>query len=299
MQTVLEERDSPPAARSLRPWVALLPGLALLYLPTFVDLARGAWRDDAHAHGPLILAVSAFLVWRERHALARMTSSAPGSGLALVFVGLALWLLGRTQGLMPIEAGSLLPLAAGLTLLSWGRAGLARLAFAIAFLAFYVPLPGFVLDAFTNPLKELVSSIVANVLAFAGHTVERSGVVIAVDGQEMLVADACSGLNSIVSLLALGLLYGHLRRASALRMALLVLAVIPIAIVANVLRVLALVLIVTHYGPEAAQGWVHDALGLSVFVVALLLLLAFDRLINGGQSRISWQPIRTGGSDPN
>src|SRR5436190_20704496 len=101
MQTVLEERDSTPAARSLRPWVAPLPGLALLYGPTFVDLARGAWRDDAHAHAPLILAVSAFLVWRERHALARIGSTAPRSGLALVFAGLAFWLLGRTQALMP------------------------------------------------------------------------------------------------------------------------------------------------------------------------------------------------------
>jgi EpsI family protein len=290
MQTVLEERERAHAARSLRPRVALLPGLALLYVPTFVDLARGAWREDAHAHGPLILAVSAFLAWRERHALAGITSSAPRSGMALVIVGLALWLLGRTQSLMPIEAGSLLPLAAGLTLLSWGRAGLARLAFAIAFLAFYVPLPGFVLDAFTNPLKELVSSIVAHALALVGHTVGLSGVVISVDGHEMLVADACSGLNSIVSLLAMGLLYAHLQRTSASRMALLVLAVIPIALAANVLRVLALALIVTRYGPDAAQGWVHDALGLSVFVVALLLLLALDRITSTGPRRLSPTP---------
>jgi EpsI family protein len=282
MQTVLEERDSVHAARILRPGLALVPALALVYAPTFLDLARGAWRDDAYAHGPLILAISAFLAWRERHALERIASGAPRWGLTLVFAGLVLWLLGRTQGLMPIEAGSLLPLAAGLALLAWGRAGLSRLAFAIAFLAFYVPLPGFMLDALTNPLKELVSSIVAHALAFVGHTVTLGGVVITVDGQEMLVADACSGLNSIVSLLALGLLYAHLRRATRARMALLVLAVIPIAVAANVLRVLALALVVTHYGPEAAQGWVHEALGMSVFVIALLFLVAFDRIVNSG-----------------
>jgi EpsI family protein len=136
-----------------------------------------------------------------------------------------------------------------------------------------------VLDALTAPLKELVSATVAHILGFAGYAVERSGVVLAVEGHELLVADACSGLNSIVSLAAMGLLYGHLRGASASRMAILALAVLPIAIVANVLRVLVLALVATHAGPDATQGWIHEVLGLAVFVVALLLLLAFDRLL--------------------
>ena len=280
MATVLEERHrAQPARGGWQLRAAILAGLALLYVPTFVDLARGLWRDDAYAHGPLILGLAAFLAWRERAALAACTTPAPRAGLALVAVGLAMWLLGRTQALMPIEAASLLPLAAGLALLLWGTSGLRRLAFPLAFLAFYVPLPGFVLDTFTTPLKERVSAVVAQLLAQGGYAVERSGVVLAVEGHEMLVADACSGLNSIVSLLALGLLYGHLSRASSARMAILVLALVPIALLANVLRVLALVLIAAHAGPDAAQGWIHDALGLAVFVVALLLLLAFDRLL--------------------
>jgi exosortase len=140
-----------------------------------------------------------------------------------------------------------------------------------------VPLPGFVVDGATAPLKEMVSSAVAWLLGAMGYAVERAGVVLAVNGREMLVADACSGLNSIVSLLAMGLLYAHLTRATVARAALLALAVIPIAVAANIGRVLALVLITVHAGPDAAQGWVHDALGLSVFVVALLSLIAIDR----------------------
>jgi EpsI family protein len=265
--------------RAAWPRLALLAGVLALYAPTFASLAGGAWGEDEHAHGPLILAVSAALAWRER---ARLRELAPGGdapwGAGLVLLGVLLWLLGRTQGLVPIEAGSLIPVAAGAVMLAWGAAGLRVLAFALAFLVFYVPLPGFVLELATAPLKEMVSTAVAWLLGAFGYAVERSGVVLAVEGREMLVADACSGLNSIVSLFALALLYAHLRRASRARTLLLVAAIVPIAVAANILRVLALVLITVHFGPQAAEGFVHEALGLSVFVVALLMLIGLDRV---------------------
>ncbi len=279
MSTVLEERPHERATRAgWWPWAAVLAGLAALYVPTFADLARGAWRDEAHAHGPLILAISAALAWRARAAFTAADAvPAPRAGGALLAFGLALWLLGRTQSLVPFEAGSLIPVAAGLVLVAGGRTALARLAFPLAFLLFYVPLPGFVLDQATAPLKALVSAVAAPLLGAAGYSVERSGVVLSVNGHEMLVADACSGLNSISSLLAMGLLYSHLTRASALRMALLAAAVLPIAIAANILRVIVLAAATVHLGPEAAQGWIHDAAGFGVFVVSLLLLVALDK----------------------
>src|SRR5687768_3623068 len=279
MSTVLEERPRERAARAgWWPCAAILAGLAALYVPTFADLARGAWRDEAYAHGPLVLAISAALAWRARAAFGAADAvPAPRAGGALLALGLALWLLGRTQSLVPFEAGSLIPVAAGLVLVAGGRAALARLAFPLAFLLFYVPLPGFVLDQATAPLKALVSAAAAPLLGAAGYAVERSGVVLSVNGHDMLVADACSGLNSISSLAAMGLLYAHLTRASAARMALLALAVLPIAVAANILRVLVLAIATVHLGPEAAQGWVHDAAGFGVFVVALLLLVALDK----------------------
>ena len=279
MSTVLEERPRERTARAgWWPWAAVLAGLAALYVPTFADLARGAWRDDAYAHGPLILAISAALAWRARAAFqAADAVPAPRAGGALLAFGLALWLLGRTQSLVPFEAGSLIPVAAGLVLVAGGWMALARLAFPLAFLLFYVPLPGFVLDQATAPLKALVSAAAAPLLGAAGYAVERSGVVLWVDGHEMLVADACSGLNSISSLAAMGLLYAHLTRASAARMALLALAVLPIAIAANILRVMVLALATVHLGPDAAQGWIHDAAGFGVFVIGLLLLVALDK----------------------
>ena len=207
MSTVLGERNVARAGRGWRPWVALLLGFALLYVPTYVDLSRGLWRDDAYAHGPIILAIFAFLLWRGRATLVdESLSPAPVAGLATLAFGLLLYLLGRTQSLALFEVSSHLPVVAGAVLLVRGFEGLRRLAFPILFLLFLVPLPGFVLEALTGPLKQFVSVAVAALLQALGYAVERNGVVLALGDQEMLIADACSGLNSLYSLLAIGLL---------------------------------------------------------------------------------------------
>lgn len=284
MSTVLEERPlarAEPAA--WLPWIAILLGLAALYVPTYVDLARGLWRDEAYAHGPIILAVFAWLVWRRRAALAdEMSERAPLAGAATLALGLALYLLGRTQSLAVFEVASHLPVIAGAVLLLRGTEGLRRLAFPILFLAFLVPLPGFVLDVVSVPLKEVVSTAVEWLLVSAAYPVEREGVVLWVGDHQMLIADACSGLNSLYSLFALGLLYAHLTRRKgnfALRTALLLLAIVPVAVAANLVRVLVLVLVTYHFGEDAAKGLIHDFAGMLVFVVAFGLLLAFDSLV--------------------
>ena len=270
MTTVLASRLPRLAALPLGgAGLAAAAGLALLYLPSYVGFATGIWREDAYAHGPLVLAVAIWLAWRERAALSAGEPARLAGGLALA-VGLALWLLGRTQSLPLFEAASHVPVAAGLVLLAGGWAALRRLAFPVLFLVFLVPWPGFVLEAATGPLKQFVSVAVAQLLALLGYAVERNGVVLALGGQEMLVADACSGLNSIVSLLALGLLYLHLTGPRSRARCLAVLAsIVPLAIVGNVLRVLILVLVTHHAGAPAAEGWLHAALGLLVFAIAL------------------------------
>jgi EpsI family protein len=281
MSTVLQE-DRPARARfGWRPWVAPLIGLAFLYIPSYVALANGLWREEAYAHGPIILAVVAFLLWRGRAALLdESLRPAPAWGALLLLAGLALYLLGHTQRLALFEVGSHLPVIAGLVLLVRGFGGLRRLAFPILFLAFLVPLPGFVVEAATGPLKELVSAIVASVLGVAGHAVERNGVVLLVDGHELLVADACSGMNSLASLFALTLLYMHLlgRRGIAYRFAVLA-GIVPIAVAANALRVIALSLVAVNLGDDAARGWLHDVIGFTAFGCAFALLGGYESAV--------------------
>jgi exosortase B len=288
MSTVLVEHGARHGAwRSGRPWALVTAGLALLYVPTYAELARTLWRDDAYAHGPIVLGVFLWLAWRSRgELLGIVPSPAPVAGSLLFASGLALYLVGRTQSLPVFEVASHIPVIAGLLLLLVGHRGVRTLAFPLLFLAFLIPLPGFVMDAVTVPLKSLVSMAVEAILDLGGYPVERSGVVLTVDGHDMLVADACSGLNSIFSLFALALLYTHVTRPHRpLRTALLLAGIVPIAILANIVRVTILVLITHHLGEDAAQGFLHGFAGMVMFVSAFILLLAYDWAIGKMDTR--------------
>lgn len=279
------------------PWIAVLLGLVALYVPIYAELAQGAWREEAHAHGPIVLAVFLWLVWRKRAALRVPTQPALLPGALVLAAGLVLYLAGRALSIVALETASHLPVVAGSVLLIRGRAGLRLLAMPILFLFFLIPLPSFVLDAITAPLKEVVSFAVEALLALAGYEVEREGVVLAVRGHELLVADACSGLNSIYSLFAMALIYTQLvgERTRA-RIATLLLAVVPIAIAVNILRVTFLALVTVHLGEEAASGNVHLLAGLAAFALAIVLLTSLDAhlrpVVSPKRPRMEWK-VRT------
>jgi exosortase B len=286
MSTVLSQHGLAQAARRNGwPWALVIAGLALLYVPTYLELARTLWRDDAYAHGPIVLGVFCWLAWRSRaELLGASVRPAPLAGSLLFAVGVLLDLGGRTQSLPFFEVASHIPVIAGLLLLLVGPHAVRHFAFPLLFLLFLIPLPGFVMDAITVPLKAVVSSSVEWLLNFAGYPVERSGVVLTLDGHDMLVADACSGLNSIFSLFALASLYAYVTRPHrALRTVALLAGIVPIAILANILRVAVLVLVTHHFGEDAAQGFMHGFAGMVVFVSAFVLLLAWD-----------WAVCRTG-----
>jgi exosortase len=146
-----------------------------------------------------------------------------------------------------------------------------------------VPLPGVLVDSLTLPLKHAVSVVAEQLLYWAGYPVARRGVVLTVGQYELLVADACSGLHSMFSLSALGLLYLHLvRHTNWVRNALLIVSILPIAFAANILRVLVLVLVTYHLGDAAGQGFLHGSAGIVLFMAALLMLLLLDQ----GLSRV-------------
>lgn len=258
-------------------------GLAVLYVPTYLMAARALWPSEEHAHGPLVLAVAAWVAWRERAAiLAGTAASRPLAGWALLLVGLAAYALGRSQDVALLEIGSQIPVLAGVLVATRGTRALAGAWFALAFLVFLVPLPGFVVDAVTGSLKQHVSALAEMLLHAAGYPVARSGVVLMLGPYQLLVADACSGLNSMFSLAAVGLFYVYLTGVRPLwRSALLLVAVPAIAFAANVVRVLALALVTYHLGDAAGQGFLHDFASPALFAAALVLLVAWDGALRG------------------
>jgi len=162
--------------------------------------------------------------------------------------------------------------------LGWGTAR--ALWFALFFLLFMIPLPGFVVDAATGPLKQYISVIAEQVLYAAGYPIARSGVTLTVGQYQLLVADACSGLHSMFSLTAMGLLYLYLmQRTSVARNLIIMAAILPIAFLANVVRVMVLILVTYHLGDEAGQGFLHGFAGIMLFIVGLLFLFLLDALL--------------------
>jgi exosortase B len=276
---------SPPVstvpARLDAAWAIAGGCFVALLLFSCVRLWGGLWEQEAYSHGPIVLAIFLWLLWKQpRPPLEAPTPLAHAAGWLLLAAGLAGYVAGRTVDIAFIDVASLIPVGAGLLLVLGGTRALRAYAFPLAFLVFLVPLPDFILEALTGSLKNKVSYITEFVLYHAGYPIARNGVVLSIGQYQLLVADACSGLNSILSLSAMGVLYMHLMHyPSVARNVLLLLAIVPIAAVANLIRVTFLVLLTYHGGDEMGQGFMHASAGLFLFVIALMMLFAFDKLL--------------------
>lgn len=264
------------------PWLPIALGLAALYIPTYISLWNGVWNTEEQGHGPLILAVVAWVAWQKRDSLIADEPAPSGLlGWPLLVFGLLLYVLGRSQDILLFEVGSHIPVIAGALLVARGAKPVRALWFALFFIVFMIPLPGIIVDALTNPLKRHVSEIAEQLLYAVGYPIARSGVTLTIGPYQLLVADACSGMHSLYSLTALGLLYLYLmKHASLLRNALLAACIIPIAIGANIVRVIFLVLVTYHLGDEAGQGFLHGFAGMVLFIAALLLLFVIDSALS-------------------
>jgi exosortase B len=273
-------------------WPLLLVGSFLIaYAPTALDLVNGPWQTEQEGHGPLIIAASLWLAWQSREQIKSATIiPAPILGWITLGGGLLLLFLARTQELLTFEVLSAIPVIVGCVLVTAGWRLLRILAFPIGFLFFAVPAPDWVIDGLTVPLKVLISDLVTKMLYAAGYPIAQNGVMIMIGTYQLLVKDACSGMNSIFALSAIGVFYAYaFRWGGKARTILLLAAIIPITIFANFIRVLTLVLIAYYGGVDLLEGRAHDLTGLGLFVVAVVLLLLFDALLRLCARLMGWR----------
>ncbi|RTL33103.1 MAG: exosortase B [Burkholderiales bacterium] len=259
----------------------LVVGLVVMYLPTYITLDREVWNVVGQGHGPVILALCVWLAWQRWPALTKLKSEGQVlAGLPLLLIGLLLYVVGRSQQVLMLETSSQLLVLSGLLLSYWGRPGLKAMWFPLFFMLFLIPLPAPVVDATTGPLKAAVSTAAEFILYKAGYPIGRSGVTLTIGQYQLLVADACAGLNSIFALEAIGVFYlsvvQHNEKGRSIALATLI---IPISFVSNVLRVITLVLITYYFGDEAGQGFVHSFAGILLFMVATALTIGVDSIL--------------------
>jgi len=276
-----------PPARSPLPaqlltWLPIILGLAVLYVPSLYDLFRGVWSDDEQAHGPIVLSISCWLIYRKWPEMvkARDGTPAPVAGWSMLGLGLVSYIIGRSQAVIQLEIGAVLPMLMGLILLTHGVAALKKMWFPLFFMLFMIPLPGILVQTVTIPLKTAVSIVAEQILYLFDYPIARTGVILQVGQYQMLVADACAGLHTLFTLEALGLLYMNLIGHESLKRNLaLASLIVPISFVSNVIRVLVLILITYYFGDAAGQGFLHRFAGMTLFLSALLLIMGIDTIL--------------------
>jgi len=245
-----------------------------------IQVARDTWSTEQGGHGPLVLATGLWAVWRELKG--KSIERSPGKLLpSLLALGacLGIFMVARITGILEVEAFAMYgALVAGAYMLV-GPAVIRTIWFPLIYLAFTLPPPDSVVAAVTQPIKIAISSWAVSLLYNLGYPVASSGVTIQIGQYQLLVAAACAGLSSIVTLTALCLFYVYLRhRSNVMAFVVISLAAIPVAVISNFVRVLALVLITYHFGDAAAQGFLHDFAGLLMFSVALVTIFGVDKL---------------------
>lgn len=264
----------------------VLAGLVIwLYAPILARLARQWWTDPNFSHGFFVPAFSLYVLWQTREKL-RAVDPAPSSwGLLVVLFSLGTLILGVFGAELFLSRISLILLLVGLVIFLYGWPMLRVAAFPLAFLILMVPIPSIVLNQITFPLQIFASKLSATLLPLLGVPVLREGNVINLPAMPLEVADACSGIRSLLSLTCLAVMYGYLLEKRVGIRVLLAAASVPIAVVANAFRIVGTGLLVQYWDPDKAEGFFHAFSGWLIFVVSLLMLFALHRLITIAELR--------------
>ena len=276
----LEVAPAPPQILRLSGWrrwwqAAVLIGLVgFLYYPVLAKLIHDWWNDPDFSHGFFVPLFSAFLIWTQREKLARMTSRPAWSGLAVVAGSLFLFIAGMFGNDLFFPRVSLILLLGGLVALFWGWGHFRATFFPWAFLFLMIPIPAVLLNQITFPLQLLASRLASDVLPLFGVPVLREGNIIHLPAMPLEVAEACSGIRSLLSLSTLAVIYGYFLDSKLWRRCLLVVAALPVAVAANGMRIVGTGLAVQYWDPAKALGFFHEFSGWVIFVVSLILLFA-------------------------
>ena len=272
---------------------AAIVSLTVLYWPTLARLAQDWLTDDNYSHGLLIIPLSAYFVWERRARLAGLARQPATTGLVVVVGGLFLLLAGVLGAELFVSRVSLLFVISGSVLFLFGWPAMRVLAFPIALLLLMIPIPAIVFNEVAFPLQILASKVGQAGLEAAGIPVLREGNVIHLAQTTLEVAEACSGIRSLISLLTLGIVYGYFSDPRGTIRLLIALSTVPVAVLTNGARVAGTGIAAHYYGTEAAEGFFHTFSGWLVFGTAFLAILVVAHLMRRVAPMRSNEPAAT------
>jgi exosortase len=266
--------------------VAVLVGL---YTPVVRVWVEDLWSDPNYSHVYIVPIISGLVIWQRRRTLAAIPTRGSWTGVALLLAGVAALILGDIGAETFLMRTSLIVVIAGLILFHLGPGMLWALAFPLGFCLFLVPMPAVVFYAMTARLQNIAAETGAWGLDLLGVPVLLDGNVIQLSRVTLGVTEACSGIRSLITLVALGVAWAHLMLPRFWMQVVLVVSVLPITIVANASRIMMTGLVGRWFGVEYAEGFFHSFSGWLVFVLAILCLLAVHGILRAVSPRQNWE----------
>jgi exosortase len=254
--------------------------LGAIYYKVLGKLVLDWWQIPDFSHGFLIPPFAAFLAWKKRATLLATKPDPSWGGIAVIAFGIAVLLLGIYGAELFLSRISLLIVLTGLVLCLGGTRFLTELRFPLLILILAIPLPSLILNQITFPLQIFASKVASDLLPLFAVPVLREGNIIQLPSMKLEVAEACSGIRSLMSLFTMAVLYGYFMEISTIRRIVLALASIPIAIAANVARIVGTGLCVQYWDPEKAMGFFHEFSGWVIFLVSLICLITLHRAMS-------------------
>jgi exosortase len=275
-----------------RPLLASLMVMAL-YAPVILRLVTQWATDPNYSHGLLVPFFSAYLIWRQRHILKTVTQRPSNFGMLIVLAGIGLLFLGSLGAELFLARISLLFVIVGLIIHFAGRAYLSAVAFPVAFLGTMVPLPAIIYNQLVFPLQLMASRLATCFLQTTNVVpVLREGDLLILPNYTLEVVDACSGIRSLMTLVALALAYGYLAERNWAIRAALVVIMVPVAITSNALRVALTAMAARYFNPVAAEAFFHKFSGWFIFLISTAMLFGFHSILSRARRRHRREPAR-------
>ncbi|MBD3168162.1 MAG: exosortase [candidate division Zixibacteria bacterium] len=261
---------------------ALFFGLLLLvYLPVLIPMVKDWYHDSNYSHGFLIIPVSLYLIWNKRAELLKTQSSpSPLWGWLFILGGFAILIVGTAGAELFSVRFSFVVVVWGAVLLFWGFNIAKKIWFPIAFMLFMIPIPYTIYYSLTLPMQLFATKVTMFIVKAIGVPATANGNIINLPGYRLEVAEACSGLRSLVSLMALGALYGYITLKKNYNRWILFILTVPIAIAANVFRVTVTVIGAYGISREIAEDFLHELSGMMVFVVSTICIVIIGALLS-------------------
>lgn len=257
--------------------------MAWLYAPILARLFLqwvGPARDPNFEHGIFVPLFALYILWQDRKRLQAVPPAPSWTGLPLVVLGLLMLIIGVLGAELFFSRVSLLILLAGLVILFQGWNFFRAILFPLAFLLLMIPIPALILQQVTFPLQMLAAKLATALLELVRVPVLREGNVIVLPSMPLDVAEACSGIRSLLTLVTLSIIYGYLMETRIWMRVLLAISAVPIAVAANSFRIFGTGLLVQYWDPDKAEGFFHTFSGWLIFVAALIMLFALHKLLS-------------------